>query len=282
MVSWNNLAADRRVDAIAAAVQRVCLLVVIAVELLFFLPGEAADGLVYLFLEWKLVDISILFLAASFCRKYLRQSKWFFLLGLVIVVWFYVLRGVHLRLEGVNQDPGAFVCAYLLCLTSGVYVVKLAVNSLCTVSHFTAVEHYSTVEVGISNLVKLIVQLVEFELNSVAVNFVLICTVSCLGSEFLHSLKNGVRFLSCALEGLDHVDAVLRVADSLVQALDLASHLLGNCETCCVIACAIDSVARRKLFRRLLHACYVCVQLVVRVDRVHVVLYYHSRGFYPR
>ena len=117
MVSWNNLAADRRVDAIAAAVQRVCLLVVIAVELLFFLPGEAADGLVYLFLEWKLVDISILFLAASFCRKYLRQSKWFFLLGLVIVVWFYVLRGVHLRLEGANQDPGAFVCAYLLCLS---------------------------------------------------------------------------------------------------------------------------------------------------------------------
>ena len=111
MKSWNNLVADRRVDAIAAAVQRVCLLVVIAVELLFFLPGEAADGLVYLFLEWKLVDISILFLAASFCRKYLRQSKWLFLLGLVIVVWFYVLRGVHLRLEGVNQDPGAFVCA---------------------------------------------------------------------------------------------------------------------------------------------------------------------------
>ena len=117
MVSWNNLVADRRVDAIAATVQRVCLLVVITVELLFFLPGEAADGLVYLFLEWKLVDISILFLAASFCRKYLRQSKWFFLLGLVIVVWFYVLRGVHLRLEGVNQDPGAFVCAYLLCLS---------------------------------------------------------------------------------------------------------------------------------------------------------------------
>ena len=34
MKSWNNLVADQRVDAIAATVQRVCLLVVFAVELL--------------------------------------------------------------------------------------------------------------------------------------------------------------------------------------------------------------------------------------------------------
>ena len=69
MVSWNNLAADRRVDVFALGVQRICLLVVIVVELLFFLPGEAMDSLVYTFLEWKLVDISILFLAASLCRR---------------------------------------------------------------------------------------------------------------------------------------------------------------------------------------------------------------------
>ena len=116
MVSWNNLAADRRVDVLALGVQRICLLVVIVVELLFFLPGEAMDSLVYTFLEWKLVDISILFLAASLCRRTLRQSKWPFLLGLAIVVWFYALRSIHLRQEGVNQDPGAFVCAYLVCL----------------------------------------------------------------------------------------------------------------------------------------------------------------------
>ena len=65
MEKWNNLARRERVDKIAAAVQRLCLLVVIAVEALFFLPGETAAGLVYLFLEWKLVDVSILFLAAS-------------------------------------------------------------------------------------------------------------------------------------------------------------------------------------------------------------------------
>ena len=116
MVSWNNLVTDQRVDAIARGIQRICLLVVIAVELLLFLPGEAADNIVYTFLEWKLVDISIIFLAASFCRKTLGQSKWLFLLGLGMVLWFYILRGIHLRSEGINQDPGAFVCAYLLCL----------------------------------------------------------------------------------------------------------------------------------------------------------------------
>lgn len=113
---WNNLAADQRVDAIARGIQRICLLAVVAVELLLFLPGEAVDNIVYTFLEWKLVDISIIFLAASFCRKTLRQSKWLFLLGLGMVIWFYILRSIHLRTEGINQDPGAFVCAYLVCL----------------------------------------------------------------------------------------------------------------------------------------------------------------------
>ena len=116
MKNWSNLVTRQRLDAVAGAIQRLCLLVVIAVELLFFIPGEAADEIVYLFLEWRLVDVSLLFLVASFCRRYLRQSKWYFLPALLVVIWFYLLRGVHLRLEGINQDPGAFVCAYLLCL----------------------------------------------------------------------------------------------------------------------------------------------------------------------
>ncbi|MCI7726992.1 MAG: O-antigen ligase family protein [Clostridiales bacterium] len=116
MKNWSNLVTRQRLDAVAEAIQRLCLLVVIAVELLFFIPGEAVDEIVYLFLEWRLVDVSLLFLAASFCRRYLRQSKWYFLSALLVVIWFYLLRGVHLRLEGINQDPGAFVCAYLLCL----------------------------------------------------------------------------------------------------------------------------------------------------------------------
>ena len=115
MKHWNNLASSQRVDRIAGDIQRLCLLIVVAVELLFFLPGEQADGIVYLFLEWKLVDVSFLFFAASFCRKQLRQSKWYFLLALLTVIWFYVTRGIHLRLEQTNRDPGTFVCAYLLC-----------------------------------------------------------------------------------------------------------------------------------------------------------------------
>lgn len=116
MKKWNDLVTRQRVDTIAGAVQWLCLLVMVAVELLFFLPGEAADGIVYLFLEWRLVDISILFFAASCCRRYLRESRGYFLLAMLVVLWFYVIRAVHLRTEGSNQDPGAFVCAYLLCL----------------------------------------------------------------------------------------------------------------------------------------------------------------------
>lgn len=116
MKNWNDLLTRQRIDRAAGVIQRLCLLVMIVVELLFFIPGEAADNIVYLFLEWRLVDVSIIFLAASFCRKTWGQSKWFFLLGLGMVLWFYILRGIHLRSEGINQDPGAFACAYLLCL----------------------------------------------------------------------------------------------------------------------------------------------------------------------
>lgn len=116
MKDWNNLLTRQHIDRAAGVIQRLCLLVTIVVELLFFIPGEAVDNIVYTFLEWRLVDVSIIFLAASCCRKYLRQSKWYFLPALLVVGWFYLLRGIHLRSEGISQDPGAFVCAYLLCL----------------------------------------------------------------------------------------------------------------------------------------------------------------------
>ena len=72
MKDWNNLLTRQHIDRAAGVIQRLCLLVMIAVELLFFIPGEAADEIVYLFLEWRLVDVSVVFLAASCCRKYLR------------------------------------------------------------------------------------------------------------------------------------------------------------------------------------------------------------------
>ena len=115
MKKWNDLVYSDRVDKIAGVVQWLCLLVVAMVELLFFLPGEAADSIVYAFLEWKLVDVVILFLAASFFRKQLLRSRGYFLFALLTVLWFYVVRAIHLGLEGTNQNPGAFICAYLLC-----------------------------------------------------------------------------------------------------------------------------------------------------------------------
>lgn len=116
MNHWKNLIDRARLDRIAGGAQRLCLLIVAAVELLLFLPGEAVDGIVYLFLEWKLVDISILFLAATACRGRFRENKGVFLLALLAVLWFYVVRNIHTRLEFGCKDPGAFVCAYALCL----------------------------------------------------------------------------------------------------------------------------------------------------------------------
>lgn len=116
MNHWKNLIDRARLDRVAGGAQWLCLLIVAAVELLLFLPGEAADGIVYLFLEWRLVDISILFLAATACRGRFRGNKGVFLLALLAVLWFYVVRNLHTRLEFSCKDPGAFVCAYALCL----------------------------------------------------------------------------------------------------------------------------------------------------------------------
>lgn len=116
MSKWDKWRPPERLDQAGQLAQGLCLLTVILIEILFFLPVQAADGIVYTFLEWKLVDVSILFLAATACRRRLRECKWYFLLALAAVLWFYAVRFAHLRLEGSGKDPGAFVCAYLLCL----------------------------------------------------------------------------------------------------------------------------------------------------------------------
>ncbi len=179
------------------------------------------------------------------------------------------------------------ICADVGCLSSynglgnAISITEFAVFSNSTVSHNAAIKNNSTVEVGISNLVQLIIQLIELELDSSTVGGVIVSTVSGLGSQLLHSLQNGVCLLSSTLVSLDHVDTVLRVTNCLVQALDLRSHLLGDRKTCSVVACTVDTVAGSQLLGSLLQACYVSVQSVVRVDRVHVVLYYHSHSKNP-
>ena len=104
-----------RFQSAARAVQYLCLLAVLCVEILYFLPGHPADNLLYTFLEWRLVDVSILFLAASLCRDGPRRGKGQLLLALLTVIWFYVVRYLHLQLEQTAKTPGVFVCAYALC-----------------------------------------------------------------------------------------------------------------------------------------------------------------------
>ena len=99
----------------ARAVQYLCLLAVLCVEILYFLPGHPADNLLYTFLEWRLVDVSILFLAASLCCGGLRRGRRQLLLALLTVIWFYVVRSLHLQLEQTAKTPGVFVCGYALC-----------------------------------------------------------------------------------------------------------------------------------------------------------------------
>lgn len=116
MWKMNGLGADHRLDKTAEAVQFLCLLVTAGVELLLFLLRDKLGWLIYNYLDWYPVHVSVVFLAASMCRKQLRQSKWYFLAALMMVLWFYVVRSVHLRLELTAKEPGTFVCAYLLCL----------------------------------------------------------------------------------------------------------------------------------------------------------------------
>ena len=64
-----------RLQSAARAVEYLCLLAVLCVEILYFLPGHPADNLLYTFLEWRLVDVSILFLAASLCCGGQRRGR---------------------------------------------------------------------------------------------------------------------------------------------------------------------------------------------------------------
>lgn len=114
MRKMNCPGADR-LDNKAEAVQFLCLLITAAVELMLFLLRDRLGWLIYNYLDWYPVYVSMVFLAASACRKQLRQSKWYFLAALMMVLWFYVVRSVHLRLELTAKEPGTFVCAYLLC-----------------------------------------------------------------------------------------------------------------------------------------------------------------------
>ena len=66
------------------------------------------------------------------------------------------------------------------------------------------------------------------------------------------------------------------VCRSLIQTTDLLSHLLRNCQTCCIICCTVDSVTRRKFLCRLRKRICCHAKHSVSVHRCNIVLYYHS------
>jgi len=72
--------------------------------------------------------------------------------------------------------------------------------------------------------------------------------VRALNREFSHSLENCVGFLERAFSRLNKRYTVLSVCRGSVEASDLRSHFFGYRESCGVIACSVDSEARRKFF----------------------------------
>lgn len=111
-MKWNR----DRIDAIARAVQWLCGLAVAGVVILYFLPGHPADGIVFGMLEWRFVELTVLFLAASVCRRQKGQGVGLLALAALAVVWFFAVRWMHLRVEGTAKTPGAFLGAYGVCL----------------------------------------------------------------------------------------------------------------------------------------------------------------------
>ena len=100
--------------------------------------------------------------------------------------------------------------------------------------------------------------------------------VCCLSSQLVHTLKNAVGFVQRTLCYLDQRDAVLCVRRCLVKTTDLVAHFFRNRKTCCVVACTVDTIARRKLLSGLrLRACRD-TKLSVGIRCLHVVLYYHN------
>src|SRR5215204_3471336 len=82
--------------------------------------------------------------------------------------------------------------------------------------------------------------------------------------------------VQAALSGLDHRDAVLRVADRLVQALDLATQLLADREASRVIRRLVDAESAGQPLDALRKANTDAVQVALGVDRVDVRVNPHS------
>ena len=89
--------------------------------------------------------------------------------------------------------------------------------------------------------VDLVGQLADFLLDRI-LGYGVIGSVSGLGCQGCHTLQHAVNFGESTFLGLDESDGVLRVGGCLIETVDLLAHLLGNCEACCIICCAVDTI----------------------------------------
>ena len=128
---------------------------------------------------------------------------------------------------------------------------------------------------GGSNTVDFRRKLIDLKLDLVTI-LGRVGVVSCLGSQFVHSLEHGVNFVQCTFSCLYYGDTILCVGGCTVKTANLASHLFGDCQTCCIICCTVDLVAARKLLSGLCLLTSYETELTIGVHCLHIVLYYHN------
>ena len=95
-----------------------------------------------------------------------------------------------------------------------------------------------------------------------------------------HPLQDIRGLLQVPFGCLNQRDAVRCIAFSLLKTADLASHLLRYCQTCSIVAGAINTHARRELFDIALQLHSVELLLAVGEHRAKVVLDVVSPDFH--
>ncbi len=107
-------------------------------------------------------------------------------------------------------------------------------------------QRLNAVEVRVvSDTVDLVQKLIDLALD-ICSCYAVVRTVCSLGCQSRHTLQHGVRLSQSTFCRLNKSDGVVCIAHCLIQTVDLRSHSLGNCQTCCVIACTVDLVTGRQ------------------------------------
>lgn len=99
-------------------VQYLCMAVVIAVELLYFLFEYRCHGIMLFVVERYAAVPAMIFIGAALCSKMTPEGKKQLLIGMLMLLWFFVIEVIR-QSQGQGLDKkelGAFFCAYALFL----------------------------------------------------------------------------------------------------------------------------------------------------------------------